>query len=265
MIIIGERINATRKPVAAAINARDERRIIKLACEQVAAGADYLDVNGGDPKADQEVANIEWLVDLVQAHTEAPLCIDSANARAVEAALASVRRKPIVNSVSLEKERLASFLPLVSAHECMVIALCMADEGPPEGAEQRVRRAGELIEQLTAAGKRADEIIVDPCFFPASAQPQAARDLCQAIAEIRRRHSGVHVGGGLSNVSYGLPSRRHVNLAMLAMAVYHGMDAAIIDPCADGMVAAALAGEVLSGTDEWCANYLAAYRAGKLK
>ena len=265
MIIIGEKINATRKSVAAAITARDDRHIIQLATEQATAGADYLDVNGGAPRPAEEVKNIEWLIDLVQANTDVPLCIDSANPEAMAAGLARATAKPIVNSVSLEAERLAEFLPIVERHECMVIALCMAEEGMPEGVEQRVERAGKLLEHLTAAGKRPEEIIADPCFVPASAQPESARHVCDAIAEIRKRFGGVHAGGGLTNVSYGLPGRRFVNLAMLATAVYHGMDAAIIDPCAPGMVAAARAGEVLSGADEWCANYIAAYREGRLQ
>lgn len=265
MIVIGERINATRKSVAAAIAGRDAGHIIRLAAEQVSAGADYLDVNAGDPAPAREVENVEWLIDIVQANTDVPLCIDSANPDAVAAGLARAARKPIVNSVSLESERLASFLPIVRRGECMVIALCMADEGMPAGAGDRVERAGRLIDHLTRAGKQPGEIIVDPCFFPASAQPESARHVCEAIAEIRRRFPGVHVGGGLSNVSYGLPGRRFVNLAMLAAAVHHGMDAAIIDPCAPGMVPLALAGEVLSGADEWCANYIAAHRRGRLK
>jgi cobalamin-dependent methionine synthase I len=265
MIIIGEKINATRKAVAAAIEARNEAHIIHLATEQVAAGADCLDVNGGDPRPGQEVKNMEWLVELVGSNTNVPLCIDSANAEAVEVALARAARKPIVNSISLESDRLSAFLPVVSRHECMVIALCMGDEGMPQGVDDRVERAGKLIEQLTGAGKRPEEIIIDPCFFPASAQPGSSRQICEAIAEISRRFPRVHVGGGLSNVSYGLPARRFVNLAMLATAVYHGMDAVIIDPCRPGVVPVLLASEVISGADEWCAHYITAHREGKLQ
>ncbi len=265
MIIIGEKINATRKSIAAAVEARDAEAIVKVASEQAAAGADYLDVNGGDPDPEAEVENVKWLVERVQSRVSAPLCIDSANPRAIEAGLSLAEAKPIVNSISLEADRLERFLAIVSRHECMVIALCMSDAGMPAGADDRVERAGRLVEALRGAGKQADEIIVDPCFVPVSAQPGAGREVCQAIARIRRELPAVHVGGGLSNVSFGLPNRRRINLAMATSAVFSGMDAAIIDPCTPGMVPAILAAEVISGADEWCARYVAAHRAGRLQ
>jgi 5-methyltetrahydrofolate--homocysteine methyltransferase len=264
MIIIGEKINATRKAIAAAIAARDEQLILKTAREQVDAGANYLDINGGDPKPGAEVANMEWLVNLVQAHLDVPLCIDSADPQAMEKGLSLAKAKPIVNSISLEKERLEAFIPIIKRHACSVVALCMADEGMPCGADDRVARAGRLVELLTGAGKSIDEVIIDPCFFPVSTDGKAAISVCTAISEMKRRFAGVHVGGGLSNVSFGLPGRKYVNLAMAAACVYHGMDAAIVDPCTPGMAPVLMASEVLSGADEWCANYVSAHRAGKL-
>ncbi|KPK82912.1 MAG: hypothetical protein AMJ81_08875 [Phycisphaerae bacterium SM23_33] len=264
MIIIGEKINATRKSIAAAIQARDGEHIIQVAREQVAAGADYLDLNGGSPQPQAEVENMKWLVELVQAHVEVPLCIDSANPAAIEAGLSLAKAKPIVNSVSLEPGRLESLLPILSARECMVIGLCMSEEGMPTGTDDRLERAGRLVEALTGAGKQMDEIILDPCFLPVSAQPGAGRAVCEAIARIRREFPPVHVGGGLSNVSFGLPQRRLVNLAMVVSAVYCGMDAALIDPGSPMMLPLILAAEVVTGADEWCAQYVAAYRQGRL-
>jgi 5-methyltetrahydrofolate--homocysteine methyltransferase len=265
MIVIGEKINATRKAVAGALARRDAGYVARLATEQVAAGADYLDLNGGDPDPRRETDNLLWLAEVVQSSTDAPLCIDSANPAAVRAVLGKARHKPIVNSVSLERGRLDSLLGIVGEHECMVIALCMSDEGMPSGADDRAERAGRLIERLTSSGKNPDELIVDPCFVPVSAEPASAVQVCRAIAEILRRFPGVHVGGGVSNVSYGLPGRKHVNLAMLAAAVHHGMDAAIVDPCTPGTVPLMLAAEVLGGADEWCARYIAAHRRGLLR
>ena len=264
MIIIGEKINATRKAIAAAIEARDEQHIVKIALEQVSAGANYLDLNGGNPAPAQEVANMEWLVKLIQGHTECPLCIDSANPDAIQMGLSLARGKPIINSVSLEKERLAAFLPIIRQQECMVVALCMSDEGPPRGFEARLTRAEQLIGQITAAGRKIDDIIVDPCFLPVSAEPEDAKAVCRAIAEIRKRWPEVHIGGGLSNVSFGLPQRKLINLAMVVACVFAGMDTAIIDPSTPNMVPMILAGEVISGADAWCAKYVGAFRAGKL-
>ncbi|HET6430166.1 MAG TPA: dihydropteroate synthase [Phycisphaerae bacterium] len=265
MIIIGEKINATRKSIAAAIEARDADAIVAVATAQVAAGADYLDLNGGDPNPAAEVENMKWLVELVQAHTDAPLSLDSANPDAIRAGLELAKAKPIVNSVSLEPDRLAAFLPILAAGECMVVALLMSEAGMPTGVDDRLQRARELIGRLTGAGKAMEEIIVDPCFLPVSATPGSGRDVCRAIAAIKAEFPEVHVGGGLSNVSFGLPQRKLVNLAMVAAAVYSGMDTALIDPSTPMMVPLILATEVVSGADEWCANYVAAYREGKLE
>ena len=119
MIIIGEKINATRKSISAAISAKDEGHIITTAKDPVAAGADYIDLNGGDPNPEIEVSNMEWLVKLVQDSVDVPLCLDSSNVKAIEAGLALVKAKPIVNSITLETERLESFLPvLATIHSC---------------------------------------------------------------------------------------------------------------------------------------------------
>ena len=264
MIIIGEKINATRKTIAAAIAGRDEQFIIKTVAEQADAGANYIDLNGGDPNPQAEVANMEWLVKLVQSNTDLPLCLDSASVDAIKVGLSLAEKKPIVNSVSLEAERLEAFLPVLTERECMVIALCMSDDGMPKSADDRVERAGRLIEQLGGIGKKPDEIIIDPCFVPVSTDPNAARYVCESIRIIHEKFPDVHIGGGLSNVSFGLPKRKYINLAMLAASVYNGMDAAIIDPCTPYMVPLILAGEVISAADQWCANYVGAHRDGRL-
>lgn len=264
MLIIGERINATRKAVRAAIERRDEAQIAELATSQAEAGADYIDVNGGDPREGAEAKNMEWLVNLVQAHTDKPISVDSANPEAVKVGLDLARGKPIVNSISLEADRLRAMLPVVADAECMVIALCMADEGTPTGVDDRVSRARDLVAKLTDAGKKPEEIIVDPCFFPVSADLANGKIVCRAIGEIRKALPGVYVGGGLSNCSFGLPQRKLINLAMIVAGVYKGMNAAIVDPCVPGLVPAILAAEVVSGADDWCANYITAYREGKL-
>src|SRR5690606_38108687 len=128
-----------------------EQAIIDLAVSQAQAGADYIDVNGAD--GGDEVANIRWLIELVQANTDKGICIDSANPEAIAAGLELVRGKPIINSISLEGQRLEAMLPLVSQRDCYVIALCMADDGTPSGVDQRIERGRLLCQHLTGAGK----------------------------------------------------------------------------------------------------------------
>ena len=264
MIVIGEKINATRKAVAAALEARDTEHIAKIAAEQVAAGCDYLDVNGGDPREGREAENVAWLIEVVQGCTDVPLVVDSASPEAVRVGLSMAKKKPILNSVSLEPERLGALLEIAAERECMVIALLMGESGPPCGVDDRLSNAEKLIGKVTAAGKKTEEIIVDPCFFPISTDPSCGRAVMDSIAAIRGRWPDVHIGGGVSNISFGLPQRRHVNLAALAQAIYHGMDTAIVDPCSEGVMAAIHAAEALAGADEMCMNYVMAAREGKL-
>jgi 5-methyltetrahydrofolate--homocysteine methyltransferase len=264
MLIIGEKINAARAAVRKTIQQRNESAIIELATAQAAAGADYIDVNGGDERPGAEAANLRWLVDVVQSHTDRPVCIDSADPSAVEAALSLARGRPIVNSVSLEAGRLEALLPLLRRADCMVVALCMSDEGPPKAVEDRLDRARRLVEILVAAGKKPADIIVDPCFFPVCSDPGQAQAVFEAIRRIRREMGETLVGGGVSNSSYGLPGRKWINLAMLTGAIIHGMNAAIVDPCQPGIIPVIRAAEVASGADPSCANYISAHRQGKL-
>ena len=263
MIIIGEKINATRKAIAAALAAQDEQFIIKTAKEQVAAGANYVDINGGDPREGQEARNMKWLVDLVQANTDAALAIDSANPDALRVGLKLAKQKPILNSISLEAERLEKMLPIVGEFDCMVVALLMSDDGTPCGVEDRVKNAEKLVEKIVAKGKRVDEIIVDPCFLPVSADQTAGLRVIDAIAAIHAKWPEIHIGGGCSNISFGLPKRKMVNFALLSQAIYHGMDAGLIDPCVPGIMATIYAAEAVAGKDEFCMNYVMADREGK--
>ena len=260
MIIIGEKINATRKSIAAALEARDADHIIEVAAGQAKVGAAYLDVNGGAPQAGREAENVAWLIDLVQEHTDATVCVDTANPDAMRKGLSLARGKPIVNSISLEEERLGPMLPIVAERECTVVALLMSDAGTPTGIEDRVERAEQLIAKLAEAGRSLDEIIVDPCFLPISTDPANGPAVVGAIAEIRRRWPDVHIGGGLSNISFGLPKRRAVNRAAMCQCIWAGMDTAIVDPTQEGMLAAIYAAEAVAGRDEFCMNYVTKMR-----
>jgi 5-methyltetrahydrofolate--homocysteine methyltransferase len=264
MIIIGEKINATRKVIAAALEARNAEKIIQTARQQVQAGAHYLDVNGGDPRPGREVQNIAWLVEIIQAHADAPLCIDSADPQAVKTGLSKAKSRPILNSISLESNRLVKLLPMLEQYDCMVIGLLMSDQGAPRGVEDRLRNTAELIGKFTAVGKKLSDIIIDPCFLAISTDALSGRCVIDAIAAIRKEWPGVHIGGGCSNVSFGLPKRKYVNLALLAQAIYHGMDIALIDPSVPDVIATIYAAEAVAGRDEFCMNYVRAQREGRL-
>jgi len=260
MIIIGEKINATRKAIAAALEARDAEHIVRTAREQAEAGADYVDVNGGDARSGREVENMAWLMDVVQATTDLPVAVDSADPAAARLGLKTAKRKPILNSISLESDRLAEGLAVAGEFDCMVVGLLMSDAGTPCGVDDRMANTRTLVEGLTGAGKKVDEIIIDPCFLPVSADAASGRAIVDAIAAIRREWPEIHIAGGLSNISYGLPQRRWVNLAALAACIFAGMDTAIVNPCAEGTMSMIHAAEAVAGRDEFCMNYVTKMR-----
>jgi cobalamin-dependent methionine synthase I len=263
MFIIGERINSTRKLIREAVLKRDADYIKMEATKQLQAGAHMLDVNGG--VAGQEVELLSWLVKVVQEVCDVPLCLDSSDPEALQKALPLCKHTPMINSITEEPDRFNSLLPLIREHKTKVIALCMAASGPPTNMQDRVDTATRLVEMLTSGGISLDNIYIDPAVFPVSTGSDHGPNLLNAISEIRNRFPGAHTSCGVSNVSYGLPARKLLNEIFLIMLMSRGMDAAIIDPCDFGLMARITAAEALRGGDEFCINYIRAYKQGKLE
>jgi cobalamin-dependent methionine synthase I len=263
MFIIGELINCTRKRIRAAAESRDDGYIREVARKQVEAGASMLDVNGGI--AGQEVECMAWLVNIVQETVDLPLCLDSSDPEALKGALPLCKQPPMINSITLEPERFDAVLPLLKEFKAKVVALCMGTSGPPAGVEDRVANADQLVERLTAEGIPLDGIFVDPCVLPVSTGPEHGAAVAQAIGQIVTRHPGVHTSVGLSNVSFGLPLRKLLNQTFLVALMAHGLDAAIADPCDRQLMINIAAAEALLGRDEFCVQYLSAFRQGKLE
>jgi 5-methyltetrahydrofolate--homocysteine methyltransferase len=239
--------------------------IRKLAQEQCCAGANYVDVNAG-AFVGQEGEYLKWLVATVQEAVDTPCCIDSPDPAAIEAALKVHRgsAQPMINSISLEKNRYDTLLPLLAGTDLKVVALCMSDHGMPETAKQRVSIADKLIHGLTAKGVALGNIFVDPLVQPLSVRSDFGVEFLKATQDIMTRFPGVHTICGLSNVSYGLPERRLLNQAFAVMAVAKGLDGLIVNPLDERLMANLIAAESLAGRDKYCAKYLQAYRTSKL-
>jgi 5-methyltetrahydrofolate--homocysteine methyltransferase len=264
MYIIGELINSTRKQIRKAVEERDSAYIQDLAKRQVEAGAGWIDVNAGAFAFD-EVEKLTWMIEIIRQVTAAPLSIDSPRPQAVEAGLALAGAEPFLNSISAEKERYASLLPLVKKYGCRVVALSLDDNGMTDEMEKTYAVADDLIKRLEDDGVPPDHIFVDPLIRPVSTNAGYARGALDIVEKISRHHPGVHRICGLSNVSYGLPKRKLVNQIFIAMAIAKGMDAAIADPLDQRLMANILTAEVLAGRDEFCMGYITADRAGKLE
>jgi cobalamin-dependent methionine synthase I len=263
MFIIGELINCTRKRIGAAAQSRDAEFIKEVARNQVNAGADMLDVNGGIPG--QEAECLTWLVNVVQGATGTPLCLDSADPAALRSALPLCKQRPMINSITDEPARYQAVLPLLKEYRAKVLALCMGTAGPPTGVEDRIATACRLVDSLTAEGMALDDVYLDLCVLPVSTGPEHGKALLEAIGQIRERYPGVHISAGVSNVSFGLPVRKLLNEVFLVLLMARGLDAAIVDPCDRQLMMNLKAAEALLGRDEYCVEYLRAYREGKLE
>src|SRR5271157_1211832 len=259
MLIIGEKINSSIPSTAAAIEKRDADYIRRLARDQVEAGAGMIDVNAGT-FVGEEVALLKWLINLVQEVTDVPLCVDSPNPVALKAALPLHRGKALVNSISLEAGRYESVLPVVTESGASVVALCMDDRGIPNDAQGRIDIACRLADKLGAEGISTGDIYFDVLVQPISVNDTFGAAAIDAVKGIRRRIPGAHTTCGLSNVSFGLPERKLLNSAFAVTLICAGMDTLIIDPLDRRIMAVIAAARAVSGQDEFCDEYLRAYR-----
>ncbi|WP_227762007.1 methyltetrahydrofolate cobalamin methyltransferase [Zhaonella formicivorans] len=262
MLIVGELINTSRKAIKPAVEGRDAEFIKDIAQKQVDAGADYVDVNCGT-MVFNEPETMAWLVETIQEKVQAPLCIDSPNPKALEVGLSLAKYgQPMINSITAEKERFETILPLVTKYKAKIVALCMDDSGMPETAEDRLRIAKRLVQDLTAAGIPEDDIYLDPLVKPISTGDRAGMEVLETIYGIKALYPKVHGICGLSNISYGLPNRKVLNQAFMIQTMTMGMDAYILDPLDKTMMGFVYASQALLGKDEFCMKYLTAHRNG---
>jgi len=264
LLIVGERINTSRKRIRRAVEERDAEFIQKEARLQVEAGATMVDVNAGT-SVKNEIDDLKWLVEVAQEAVDVPLCIDSPSAKALEEGLKLHKNgRPMINSITAEKERMDEIIPLVKDNDTLVVALCMGESGPPKNAEERVANARVMTDALEAAGVPLDRAYFDPVIFPVSTDPQAPQAAIDAVRTIMTEFDGAHTTCGLSNISYGLPKRNHLNRVFLTLVIQAGIDGLIIDPTEPNMMSTVLASEALLARDEFCMNYITAEREGRL-
>ena len=260
MLIIGELINASRKRIATAIEQIDTANIQKIATEQYENGAHYIDVNAG-AFVDKEVDYLRWLVKTVQEAVDSPCCIDSPDPKAIDAALSIHKGKAMINSISLERERYDALIPLLAGTDLKVVALCMSDKGMPETVDDRMSIADKLVNGLIQKNVPVENIYVDPLVQPVATNDNFGIEFLRAVEKIMTQFKGIHTVCGMSNISFGLPERQFLNQIFIAMAIAKGLDGAIVNPLDKRMMANIIAAESLMGKDNFCMNYLKAYRA----
>lgn len=262
MIIIGELINASRKPIASAIEKGDGAAIQQIATEQAEAGADYIDVNAGI-FVGKEAGYLKWLTSTVQESVAKPCALDSPDPKALIAAIEVHRGTPMINSISLEKERFDALMPVIGGTDFKVVALCMSDAGMPETVDDRLKIADKLVNALNKNGIPVENIYLDPLVQPISVNNRFGMEFVNAVEKIAEIFPGIHTVCGLSNISYGLPNRKCLNHIFMAMAIAKGLDGAILNPLDKQMMNCIVAAEALAGRDAFCMKYLKAHRAGR--
>lgn len=263
MIIVGEKINGAIPSVAEAIEKRDAAFIQNLVKRQVDAGVDYLDVCAGT-SVDKELDALNWLLDIVQDETDTPLCVDSPNVCIIESVLPGVKRSGLINSVSGEGNKCEVIYPLMQGNDWQVIALTCDNNGIPDTMQKKVDISVTLVNKAAEYGIGPERIFIDPLVMSLAAVNDSMLSFMDAVREIKRLNPYVKTISGLSNISYGMPYRKIVNLNFLTLALSAGMDAAIIDPTNRDYYATVLTVEALLNRDKHCRRYYKAYRAGKI-
>ena len=255
--LIGERINPTgKRKLAAALLAGNLAIIQAEAVTQVQAGADILDVNVGLAGID-EVSLLPQAVAAIRAVVDVPLCLDSSNPKALEAALKIYQGKAIVNSVNYQESRLREILPLVKEYGAAVIGLTQDDKGIPSTATGRVAIAEKLIERAMALGIPCEDIIIDCLALTVGADSQAGAVTLQAIKEVRTK-LGVNQTLGASNISFGLPKREVLNQVFLALVIFAGVTCPMVD--VTKVMPMVTATDLILGRDNFARRYIKVYR-----
>jgi 5-methyltetrahydrofolate--homocysteine methyltransferase len=264
MLIVGEALNTSRlaqgvRHIEKAVTARDAEAIARIAVAQREQGAAYLDLNAGTLTSGEPEA-LAWMTTVTQEAAALPISFDSPNPAALRAALAVYDARygpPLINSISAASGRYAAILPIARDFHARVIALAMDDDGIHQETAGRVRVATSLVERLLADGLPIDDIYVDPLVFPIATDDAVILTFLDIIPRIMDAFPGVHTIAGISNVSYGLPARAHLNRALALLAMGQGLDACIVDTQDRPLLALITAAEALLGRDESCRAYLA--------
>jgi len=253
VIIIGESINPTRrKKLVVTLQEYDFTYVLELAASQIRAGADVLDVNVGFPGVD-DVKLLPETVKAIQAEFDIPLCLDSPNPKAIEAALKVSAGKCLINSVNGKEESMNALLPIASEYGAAIIGLCMDDEGITNDPEKRMAIIEKITERAVRTGIRAEDVIADPLAMAVSAEPNACLITLETIRLVHHK-LGNNITMGASNISFGLPDRESLNSAFMTLAVYCGVTCPIANP--EKTTSAIRATDLVLGRDDFAMRFV---------
>ncbi len=261
VVIIGECINPTRrKKLVSTLQNRDFSYMLELAKSQITAMADVLDVNVGYPGVHDEELLPQAVIAL-QDTFDIPLCLDSPNPKAIEAALKVAKGKCLINSVNAEEASLQRLLPVAREYGAAIIGLVLDDDGITHDPEKRLRIAEKIVERAVRAGIREEDVIIDPMAMAVSADPTACSVTLETIRLVHER-LGHNITQGASNISFGLPDRENINNAFMAMSILYGLTCPIANPeKISGLVRAA---DLVLGRDDYAIRFIEHYQSTQM-
>ncbi len=263
MYVIGERINGMFTDAKEAIRQKDAKVIQDLAKRQMEAGASALDVNVGPAVPDAKDAML-WLVETIRAVTDAPLAIDTAKWDVMSAVIPKVPGEKILNSTKADPETAQQYVALAAQNGAGLIGLTLDADGVPGNAEKRVELGAQLITIALEGGLEMDKLFIDPVILPVNVAPKNPGHCMEAISQLRAfADPPPHLVLGLSNVSQLCNNRGLINRTYLAMAMAHGLDAAILDPMDTELMNTGITAGLLQEKMIYCDSYLEAARYGK--
>jgi 5-methyltetrahydrofolate corrinoid/iron sulfur protein methyltransferase len=263
MLAIAEKINATIPSVKTIIEERDAAALGELARRQAAAGADYIDVNVGTGNGGQqdEMEAMRWAVDLIQNEMDTPLCIDSADPEVLHAGLETRKERPaLINSTKGSEHYLNAVVPLAKKFDKPLVGLAMDEKGIPKAVDERVAACAKIVAACEKHGIGQERIYFDPLVLPVSTDVSQGLVTLQTIQAIKKAFPAAKTVMAVSNVSFGLPKRKIFNSAFLHMAIFAGLDAAILSVLDDDLMGAIRTAEAVMGRDRHCRKYAKFWR-----
>jgi 5-methyltetrahydrofolate--homocysteine methyltransferase len=253
VIIIGESINPTRrKKLVSTLQDGNFAFVLEIAKSQIDAMADMLDVNVGFPGVD-DVKLLPETVIQIQNHFDIPLCLDSPNPKAIEAALKVIVGKCLINSVNGEEKSMNTILPLAREYGAAVIGLTMDDDGITHDPYKRLTIAENILNRAVKLGIKQEDVIIDPLAMAVSADPKACMITLETIRLIHDK-LGLNITQGASNISFGLPDREMLNIAHMVLSIRAGLTCPIANP--EKITAAVRAADLIMGRDDYAMRFI---------
>lgn len=263
MIIIGEKINGSIPSVAKAIAEKDEAFLRDLAVKQAEAGSTYIDVCASvEPEFEYET--LSWMLNLVQDAVDTPLSVDSPDAACIVKCLPLCKKVGLVNSVSMEGDKVDTVFPVIADTKWECVALLCDDTGIPKSAADRLRVFDNLMKKAEQYKIDPSRLHIDPLVEMLCTSEDGIAMVVEVITEIKKRYPTIHITGAVSNISFNLPARKLINMGFVVLAMNAGLDSAIFDPLDKQLLGIIYATEALLGLDDFCMEYITAFREERI-